>query len=864
MLEHSKTLKHETRFTTTLLSILLTITLAFCGVPASAWADTVGAQSDIAQEVQRTQQSEDHTFGGFVNNQDPEAMEDSEAVQNNSEDSSEETDDSDQGSMGEDAVNDLGQDVENISVFYIDKKEITLGEEQNILVSFNEIVSADSFRLQYQKNGSSDLIAVDDYRLSIADGETSVLFSFVFSNASDFGDYRILGMSWSGAEEGHFEAPVGDDGISFTVMEPVECDEGITITSLDEDGSVVERVQISDALEVADEAIAAAAAPQISAFANSRVLMNNPVIGLDPGHGGTDSGAVGGGVLEKDLNLRIALACRDRLRQQGARVVMTREDDRLLSVNQIAQIARDKGATVLVSFHINSATSASATGYEVWVQNDHYRPDLSQESNALGQKVLDKLAQFGLDDRGLKDDEASGPAYAYPDGSAGDYLAVLRNGKKLGMPSILIEHGFISNSYDRNIMYQRAEEMGRADAEAIIEYYNIGGKLIDDGIGLRYQFGDGTFLRNAWQDWNGERYYFKDDGYAARYYNVIDGKTYCFWSNCTLIRNQIWKDNYFGPDGAMFTDGWFDLNGRRYYAHPSGQLAQYHTEIGNDSYLFWTDHSLARNQIWNHMHFDQNGVMSKGKWVDFNGRRYYAKADGQLAQYQNRIDGKDYLFWSDGSLVCNRWWDNRYYQADGSMATNQWIGELWVGADGLLDPDSSAKIMGQSKATAAQMAQAYIARVGADAYPYKGNTDAPNIQAFCEALVREANSEGVRADVVFAQSMHETNWLRFGGDVKKEQFNFAGIGATGGGNPGNSFSSIPTGILAQVQHLKAYASTDPLNRGCVDPRFKYVQRGCAPVILWLGIPDNPYGKGWAAQKGYGNYITNYMKYVEQF
>ena len=106
--------------------------------------------------------------------------------------------------------------------------------------------------------------------------------------------------------------------------------------------------------------------------------------------------------------------------------------------------------------------------------------------------------------------------------------------------------------------------------------------------------------------------------------------------------------------------------------------------------------------------------------------------------------------------------------------------------------------------------------------------------------------------------MLETNFLRFGGDVSASQFNFAGIGATGGGNPGNSFSSIPVGILAQVQHLKAYACTDPLNQTCVDPRFKYVQRGIAPIVPWLGAKENPLGKGWATRADYGYSIIRIM------
>jgi LysM repeat protein len=87
---------------------------------------------------------------------------------------------------------------------------------------------------------------------------------------------------------------------------------------------------------------------------------------------------------------------------------------------------------------------------------------------------------------------------------------------------------------------------------------------------------------------------------------------------------------------------------------------------------------------------------------------------------------------------------------------------------------------------------------------------------------------GIRGDVAFCQSIHETNWFLYGGDVKPEQNNFAGIGATGG-VPGNSFTTIEEGVTAQIQHLFAYASKDPIPQGetIVDPRFNLVSRGIA-------------------------------------
>ena len=103
--------------------------------------------------------------------------------------------------------------------------------------------------------------------------------------------------------------------------------------------------------------------------------------------------------------------------------------------------------------------------------------------------------------------------------------------------------------------------------------------------------------------------------------------------------------------------------------------------------------------------------------------------------------------------------------------------------------------------------------------------------------------------------MKETVWMQYGGDVKIEQFNFAGLGAIGNGAAGNSFKDVRTGIRAQVQHLKAYASDKALKNACVDERFQYVTRKSALYVEWLGIPDNPTGAGWAAAENYGKNLV---------
>lgn len=118
----------------------------------------------------------------------------------------------------------------------------------------------------------------------------------------------------------------------------------------------------------------------------------------------------------------------------------------------------------------------------------------------------------------------------------------------------------------------------------------------------------------------------------------------------------------------------------------------------------------------------------------------------------------------------------------------------------------------------------------------------------------EGKTEGIAGDIAFAQSCIETGNFAFPAEtcaVTLAQNNFAMMGVTATFAKGESFATPQLGIRAQIQHLKAYANDEPLAGDCVDPRFKYVTRGSAPYVEWLGQQENPQGKGWATAKGYG-------------
>ena len=149
----------------------------------------------------------------------------------------------------------------------------------------------------------------------------------------------------------------------------------------------------------------------------------------------------------------------------------------------------------------------------------------------------------------------------------------------------------------------------------------------------------------------------------------------------------------------------------------------------------------------------------------------------------------------------------------------------------------------------------------------RGNTSEIELQLFLRnnnenALVtfpdipklyrEEASAEGVNHDIAFCQMCLETGFLRFGIDVRPEQNNFAGLGSIGGGAEVATFPSARIGVRAHIQHLKAYASLEPLVNPVVDPRFRFITRGIAPSIYQLS------GR-WSADLDYGTKILAMMK-----
>ncbi|MCL2816770.1 MAG: peptidoglycan-binding protein, partial [Clostridiales bacterium] len=171
-----------------------------------------------------------------------------------------------------------------------------------------------------------------------------------------------------------------------------------------------------------------------------------PVIVLDPGHGGSDPGAVNGARMEKNDNLNMALAVRRNLQAQGQRVVMTRSTDVYVPLLERSTISNRNGASIFVSLHRNAFANPAASGVETYVQ-----VSAPSTTVAKAQNVHNEIVGAGVQsDRGVK---------------RGDF-SVLRNTRA---PAMLVELGFISNAADNRLFDENFEAYAAAIARGILK-----------------------------------------------------------------------------------------------------------------------------------------------------------------------------------------------------------------------------------------------------------------------------------------------------------------------------------------------------------------------------------------------------------
>ncbi|MBR3210807.1 MAG: LysM peptidoglycan-binding domain-containing protein [Bacilli bacterium] len=181
------------------------------------------------------------------------------------------------------------------------------------------------------------------------------------------------------------------------------------------------------------------------------------LIVIDAGHGGIDSGAVGNGLEEKDLNLKVAKYIYNRLQELNIPSVITRTDDEYLPkdkrINRIKNITNNNPNTLLISNHMNAGTGEGAEVVYSLKNNDQ-----------LSSLILEKIGQKGQIKR-------RNYQRRLPENPNQDYYYILRESNS--REPILIEYGFIDNKKDAEKLKNNLEEYGEAVVEAITEYLGV-------------------------------------------------------------------------------------------------------------------------------------------------------------------------------------------------------------------------------------------------------------------------------------------------------------------------------------------------------------------------------------------------------
>ena len=188
------------------------------------------------------------------------------------------------------------------------------------------------------------------------------------------------------------------------------------------------------------------------------------LVALDPGHGGEDEGCSRQGIMEKDINLQIGLRVRDKLEEMGYQVIMTREDDTYLTLDDRVGLANQNGADAFISIHQNSFENAEISGLETW----YYGQDSSRDSRRLAQLIhRETVMEAGTGERELREDA--------------DFYVTTNT----SMPACLVETGFLSNEKDREMLsspeYQEALSSGIAQGVDLYFHPKTMYLTFDDG-----------------------------------------------------------------------------------------------------------------------------------------------------------------------------------------------------------------------------------------------------------------------------------------------------------------------------------------------------------------------------------------------
>ena len=550
-----------------------------------------------------------------------------------------------------------------IEYLYIESPDMGIRDTENIVVSLAQAPDEiDAVTLVYESESGQEM----ELKANKSEEQT-YLFSKEFEKE---GIYTVTKVKYTSGNA-EYELLLEDEGIEASFEVGEESSEYAMFsenTDITEE-EVEEAVVISDNNESAIVSDVSNALEQVSEdvvpVARSRqAKKSNVVVVLDPGHDSSHAGASGYGVKEQEATLKIAQYCKQELEQYyGITVYMTREgaecpypktigvsNGNVRDIEKRVQWAAEKGASSFVSFHLNSSTSSSPKGAEV------YYPSSSSDGKSLAQKIENELVSLGLYNRGVKKN---------------DTYAVIKNSIRNGFPGLIIEHAFVSNSGDASKYLSsdaKLRSLGIADATGIAKYYGLSKGVWELASNGKWQWKDGSgkYVVNSWKYISDKWYYFDKNGYMLTGWQLIDGHWYYLNGSGAMLTGWQFIDGcwyYLNGSGAMLT-GWQYLDGHWYYLNGSGAMLTGLQNIGSHT-----------------CYFNSSGWMLTG-WQKIENIWYYFNSSGYMLKGEQNIGGtKWYLDEKTGALYTGwRAADNKwYYHNNYGYKTIGWqkVGGCW-------------------------------------------------------------------------------------------------------------------------------------------------------------------------------------------
>lgn len=192
---------------------------------------------------------------------------------------------------------------------------------------------------------------------------------------------------------------------------------------------------------------------------------NEPVvIVLDPGHGGTDMGAITKGRMEKELNYRVAMACKRELEKyEGVKVYVTRDKNEEKSLADRAAFAFDKKADLVISLHFNASESHLLSGAETYISS---KQPLYAKAEKFALTELSLLEQYGVPIHGN---------FTRLNENNLDYYGIIRESATRGMPAVIVEHCYLDVPAEERFFDtpDDLERFGIIDATAVAMTYGL-------------------------------------------------------------------------------------------------------------------------------------------------------------------------------------------------------------------------------------------------------------------------------------------------------------------------------------------------------------------------------------------------------